>query len=532
MPAIRIALSALVVCSFLLSAAAAQASPNLPDAATYYVDQANPQASDANPGTEARPWKTIGHAAEVAVAGDTVYVKPGTYRERVHPAHSGSSGKRITFSALPRRSVTMWGFLTEGSDFLTIQGFNITTDPSLTNWTDSDGVFIYSDDVEVLDNYFFNLDSAGIGGFWHEPYPHRAHVANNTIYHSQMGIGVTGYDWIVENNEVNRLYNYGNGDSDYSRFFGNNHIIRWNYFHGSLDSEIGDAHVDCFQTFDNNGEFSTGVVIDGNRCSEFHQGFMGESSYYHTISHVTFKNNLFVNGWAWGLCIWDLSYVTAINNTFANIAYHGIGMRNNSVGGVVKNNIFYNMETSYWTDDSSSIDGDYNLIYNAQDPGVKGLHDITGKAPLFVNPAGGDFHLQSTSPAVDAGLALPQVDLDFDRFPRPIMKVWDIGAYEYQPYRFGASPASQAVNLSWQFVSAKALPATVTWRIDYSPANGAQPSPLTLANGARGAALTGLSNYTLYTVTLTALDGGSSVYTATVQVMPSDFLIRLPLVLR
>ncbi|HVN55694.1 MAG TPA: right-handed parallel beta-helix repeat-containing protein [Anaerolineaceae bacterium] len=500
--------------------------------ATYYVDQSNLQASDTNPGTEARLWKTITHAASVAVAGDTVYVKAGMYPERIHPAHSGSAGKRITFLSLPRRAATMWGFYTEGSNFLTIQGFNITTDPSLTDWTDSDGVFIRSDDVEVLDNYFYNLDSAGVSGYWHDPYPHRAHIANNTIYHSQYGLGITGYDWIVEYNEVNRLYKYGSGDADYSRFFGNNHIIRWNYFHGSLASEIGDAHVDCFQTFDNNGEFSTGVVIDGNRCSEFHQGFMGESIYYHTISHVTFKNNLFVNGWAWGLCIQDLAYVTAINNTFANIGYHGIGMRGNSLGGVVKNNIFYNMETSYWFESPSSIDGDYNLIFNAQDPPVKGLHDITGKDPKFVNTAGGDFHLQASSPAVDAGMAIPAVNQDYDRVPRPIMNVWDIGAFEYQPFRFGAAPQNGAIALSWQFVSAKPLPATVTWQINYTPANGAETPPIFEAYEARAHKLNGLSNYTLYTVTLTALDGSTTLYSASAQVMPSDRLVYMPVILR
>jgi hypothetical protein len=51
--------------------------------ATYHVDIASPQASDANPGTAALPWKTIQKAANAARPGDTCLVQPGTYPERV-----------------------------------------------------------------------------------------------------------------------------------------------------------------------------------------------------------------------------------------------------------------------------------------------------------------------------------------------------------------------------------------------------------------------------------------------------------------
>ena len=46
---------------------------------TYWVDGPNPAAADANPGTEAAPWKTLAHAGKAAVLqpGDTVFVKSG-----------------------------------------------------------------------------------------------------------------------------------------------------------------------------------------------------------------------------------------------------------------------------------------------------------------------------------------------------------------------------------------------------------------------------------------------------------------------
>ena len=66
--------------------------------ATYYVA---PNGSDANPGTEAQPWCTIQKAAATLIAGDTAYVKAGTYNEKVVPQNSGSPGNYITYTAYP-----------------------------------------------------------------------------------------------------------------------------------------------------------------------------------------------------------------------------------------------------------------------------------------------------------------------------------------------------------------------------------------------------------------------------------------------
>ena len=52
---------------------------------TFFVAQRHPRASDGNPGTEDRPWKTIGRAAKVLEPGDRVIVKQGLYREWVRP---------------------------------------------------------------------------------------------------------------------------------------------------------------------------------------------------------------------------------------------------------------------------------------------------------------------------------------------------------------------------------------------------------------------------------------------------------------
>jgi hypothetical protein len=52
--------------------------------------------------------------------------------------------------------------------------------------------------------------------------------------------------------------------------------------------------------------------------------------------------------------------------------------------------------------------------------------------PLFVDPANNNFHLQSGSPAKDAGYNTSStVVRDFDGIPRPQGPAVDIGAFEY-----------------------------------------------------------------------------------------------------
>jgi len=71
-------------------------------AATCYVAQGAPNASDENPGTQEEPWKTLTHAAETAATGDTVYVKAGTYRERLT-----LEGEGVTIQAFEDDSVVV-----------------------------------------------------------------------------------------------------------------------------------------------------------------------------------------------------------------------------------------------------------------------------------------------------------------------------------------------------------------------------------------------------------------------------------------
>ena len=106
----------------------------------------------------------------------------------------------------------------------------------------------------------------------------------------------------------------------------------------------------------------------------------------------------------------------------------------------------------------------------------------------------------------------------------------DAGAYEIAPQlELRGTPADQSIHFGWKVNVA--LPITATWRITYEGISGDQPSPITgLPEPTRVYTLTGLTNYSWYTVTLEAMLGTTPYLTDTVRVMPTDVFVFLPLV--
>ena len=62
---------------------------------TLHVNGGHPGASDDNDGSEDRPFRTIGRAAELAAPGTRVLIHAGVYRECVRPARGGESPERM-----------------------------------------------------------------------------------------------------------------------------------------------------------------------------------------------------------------------------------------------------------------------------------------------------------------------------------------------------------------------------------------------------------------------------------------------------
>ncbi len=73
----------------------------------YYVSK---KGTICAPGSEEQPFLTIQQAAEVALAGDSIIVHEGIYREHVDPQHGGhSDGIRITYQAADGENVVIKG---------------------------------------------------------------------------------------------------------------------------------------------------------------------------------------------------------------------------------------------------------------------------------------------------------------------------------------------------------------------------------------------------------------------------------------
>ncbi len=115
----------------------------------------------------------------------------------------------------------------------------------------------------------------------------------------------------------------------------------------------------------------------------------------------------------------------------------------------VYNNIIINNK---WDIDSSSGTGPFLIENNILSKPITNPNGITASTnlfmsgtpndgssssfvgnPQFVNPAAGDYHMQSSSDAIDKGTTIQSVTSDIDGNARPYGPAYDIGAYEYKP---------------------------------------------------------------------------------------------------
>lgn len=549
----------------------------------YYVNQKHAQASDSNPGTIGLPWLTIQHAADVAQPGDTIIVYPGSYG-RTAIRHGGTITQPNTFKGLnvPDRSLVnpqaifdpahpvqipgnpTLNAVTKGFDlvpsygitvpigYVRLENFEVTAIGSVNG---RGGFRLQNTNrVEIVHNFIHDLnpnpsgyDYIGIRGESHDNV--NVVVKGNTLYRVQgTGINLMGQNWLVEENEVSHSLDANTdtgaqvgGDSDAVRFFGSGHVIRRNYFHDSLDEEqYGDPHIDCFQTFAvyPDSQFAHDILVDGNTCANFGQMLMIEDNdngnYVH---HITFRNNILRNARAFainGSC----DHFTFVNNVVAESEYGAIGL-GQSPYLTLANNIFDNNGSGSQIIDEESKIGtawDYNLHYPdfswpPKQPEFD-QHSLFGVDPRFVNPVMGDYRLQISSPAIEAGLALPEFNYDREFVTRPQGQVWDIGPHEMPPeVELRGRPGNQTIALTWDVNLP--VPISTTWRIAYYTTTLAAPLTVTLPlSTTRDQLLTGLTNYQWYTITLNALLDATPFLTDTITLMPTDRLVYLPLIMK
>jgi hypothetical protein len=80
----------------------------------------------------------------------------------------------------------------------------------------------------------------------------------------------------------------------------------------------------------------------------------------------------------------------------------------------------------------SACVANYTIVF-PQSTTLTGANNLIGINPLLANPGNGDYHLQMTSPAVDAADPAAVPSPDFDGTSRPQGTRSDMGAFEFKP---------------------------------------------------------------------------------------------------
>jgi hypothetical protein len=208
-------------------------------------------------------------------------------------------------------------------------------------------------------------------------------------------------------------------------------------------------------------------IHDIGRYSAGENGCNPSTSYYENNDHgvyvdgggdVTIVNNVFYNnkhGWSVHVYPDDVTNLNVSNNTFAFPNPYRVGhivLAANISGAVIANNVFYQPTTAgirYTGKSMSNATIKNNMTYGgvafysetSSSSGILLSGNIDNKDPILVNPSGFDFHVKSSSPAIDAGGVLTGIVVDFDGNNRPQGSTYDIGAYEFSTSTTQLPPA-------------------------------------------------------------------------------------------
>ena len=277
---------------------------------------------------------------------------------------------------------------------------------------------------------------------------------NNCDQNSYWGI-FSGFseNILIENNVASRSV------QQHGIYFSNsadNPVIRGNISWGNSACGI---HMNGDASSGGDGIISN-ALVENNVC--YDNGLGGGSGINcDGVKNSTIRNNLIYNTHASGISLYRIDGGAAstgnvvVNNTVL-VASNGrwaMNVHDGSTGNTIRNNIFYSAVGNYGAMHftSNSLAGtvsDYNIVEDRFTPDddaswislsqwrtQTGLdaHSIITSNPstLFVNAAGGDYHLVAGSAALDVGTTASAPPTDFEGTTRPSGNGVDIGYDEF-----------------------------------------------------------------------------------------------------
>lgn len=413
-------------------------------ATTFYVATSG---SDSNSGTEVQPFRTLNKGVSQLKAGDTLYVKAGNYHEAIlswkTPIHGGTSwDDPVTIAAFPGHSVTI--LPPSGSaafwlkdpriKFLVIDGFIM----------DGQGVAYHGmklsenvTHIRVQNSEIKNSRYSGIlvsiADVWDPSLPVDTYheFLNLNVHHNgsslkDHGFYITTSHNLVENCEVH--HNSANGGKFYFSLgpTANYNILRNSILHNNSQNSVNPAFGWLLASGEGNQAY--GNVAYNNGGAGFGIGNNAKNTLlYNNISYDNKQYGIIVYGNFGG------SYKAMVfNNTVYKNGIYGIAAQEGAEYTIIKNNISFNNGTdtsrNIWLQPDKSPDTveEYNLIKN----------------PEFLDPSNQNFKLKQTSLAIDAGLTIPEVDVDFLGVKRAQGRAYDIGAIEVETLEDTTPPGS------------------------------------------------------------------------------------------
>jgi hypothetical protein len=413
---------------------------------SYYVAT---DGNDLNPGTEAQPFRTIQHAADTVTAGDTVYIKAGTYQEQITITASGTADNSITFQNYGSDEVIINGgnannvILLDGADYIRFRGLEARNGARHIFKLANEANYNVIEECTILD-FGYTVPDAGVGIV--------TESHDNVIQNNYISSARNGYS-DERHREAGITLNFWNGDTN--RGPGAGTIIRYNTIEG-VNGGLGDGvggdenddiqnglykDADCYgNTMINTN--SDGVESEGGNINV---RIWGNTMIDWGTSNVAFApckigplyvfRNVGYRSKELSLKVgWERDYgghAYIYNNTFVTndpaVDSYGVadwGGEGGISNQVYRNNIFM---CSRWPimlqySPVHNMDFDYNNLWNGgrwaefivfNRSGYDSLaafssatgnetHGISAN-PLFVDLDNGDLRLQDTSPCIDAG---------------------------------------------------------------------------------------------------------------------------------